>query len=74
MTKHHLLWCLGVVAILIGVSRTAWADERPAPQKVVTIEGITEYRLRQRPARAAVPGPIASDRHGEHDRAGRVAA
>jgi zinc protease len=45
MTKHHLLWCLGVVAILIGVSRTACADERPAPQKVVTIEGITEYHL-----------------------------
>ena len=45
MTKHHLLWCLGVVAILIGVSRTAWADARSAPQKVVTIEGITEYRL-----------------------------
>ena len=45
MTKHHLLWCLGVVAILIGVSRTACADERPAPQKVVTVEGITEYQL-----------------------------
>src|SRR5262245_14729121 len=45
MTKHQLLWCLGVVALLIGVSRTACADERPAPKKVVTIEGITEYHL-----------------------------
>ena len=45
MITRHLLWCLGVVAILIGVSRTAYADERPAPQKVVTIEGITEYHL-----------------------------
>jgi zinc protease len=45
MTIHRLLWCLSVVAILIGVSRTACADERPAPQKVVTIEGITEYHL-----------------------------
>ena len=45
MTKHHLLWCLSVVAILIGMSRTTCADERPAPQKVVTIEGITEYQL-----------------------------
>src|SRR5262245_131280 len=45
MTKYHLLWCLSVVALLIGVSRTAWADERPAPQKIITIEGITEYHL-----------------------------
>jgi zinc protease len=45
MTKHHLLWCLGVVVFLISASRTACADERAAPQKVVTIEGITEYRL-----------------------------
>src|SRR5262245_38782229 len=45
MTTHCLLWCLGVVAIVIGVSRTACADERPASQKGVTIEGITEYHL-----------------------------
>src|SRR5215475_12878881 len=45
MTTHRLLWCLGVVAVLISVSRTACADERPALQKIVTIEGITEYQL-----------------------------
>jgi zinc protease len=45
MTKYHVLWCFGVVALLIGVSRTAYADERPAPQQVFTIEGITEYHL-----------------------------
>src|SRR5215475_131848 len=45
MTKHHVLWCLSVVAVLIGGSRTACADEQSAPQKVVTIEGITEYHL-----------------------------
>src|SRR5262245_48719853 len=45
MTKHHVLGFLGVVAVLVSVSRTACADERPAPQKVVTIEGLTEYQL-----------------------------
>jgi zinc protease len=30
---------------LISVSRIVCADERPAPQQVVTIEGITEYQL-----------------------------
>ena len=37
-------------------------------------EGHHRVPPRQRPARAAVPGPIAPDRHGEHDRAGRLAA
>jgi zinc protease len=45
MTKYHLLWCLSVVALLISVSHTACADERPTPQQVVTIEGITEFHL-----------------------------
>jgi zinc protease len=45
MTPNRWLWCLGVVVLLISASRTACADERPAPQKVVTIEGITEYHL-----------------------------
>jgi zinc protease len=45
MTTHRWLRCLGVVALLIGVSRTACADERPAPQKIITIEGITAYHL-----------------------------
>ena len=45
MTTYRLLWCLSIIAILISVSRTVCADERPAPQKVVTLEGITEYHL-----------------------------
>ena len=45
MTIPRVLWYLGVVAICISLSRTACADAQPAPQKVVTLEGITEYHL-----------------------------
>src|SRR5262245_5953867 len=45
MTIHRLLWYLSVVALMIGVSQAVCADERPAPQHVGTIEGITEYQL-----------------------------
>ena len=45
MIMHCWLWYLAVVAVWIGVSCTALADERPAPKKIITVEGITEYHL-----------------------------
>ena len=41
------------------------------PVKVASIEGVTEYRLRQRGAGAVLPRGVAADRDREHDRARR---
>ena len=48
--------------------------EPPPPQKVASVEGITEYRARQRPARPAVPRRVAAQGHRQHDRPRRLAA
>ena len=43
------------------------------PVKVTSVEGITEYRLAERPARPALPGPDQADDHRQHHLPGRLA-
>ena len=48
-------------------------DPRQGVERVTSVEGITEYRLAERPARAAVPGPVEADDHGQHHLPRRLA-
>src|SRR5215471_13676418 len=39
------LWLLGLFALLGSFTPEAWAGSPAPPKKVVTVEGVTEYRL-----------------------------
>ena len=41
--------------------------------RVTSVEGITEYRLAERPAGLALPGRVEADDHRQHDLPGRLA-
>ena len=53
--------------------KAAPAAAPAAPVKVTSVEGITEYRLSQRPARAALPRSDQADDHRQHHLPGRLA-
>ena len=62
-----------VIVALLGTASPGRAQDKEAYEKVVTIEGITEYRSAQRPAFPVLPRSLRVHRHRQHDRPGRLA-
>ena len=65
LTAHRLTIPLAAALALGSAVSTAHAQEPTnAPKKVASVEGITEYRLRQRLAGAALPRRVEAQGDG----------